>query len=75
VNHVSLTHIIIADEHNRLILGLARNPSNLAIPRSRIYETDPEELVVENPVSFTILLDLLTSDLPGNLPSSNQPFQ
>jgi hypothetical protein len=36
---------------------------------------DSEELMIENPISFTILFDPLTSDLPRHHPFSNQFLQ
>ena len=75
VDNVSLAHIIIANEDYRLILRVARDVLTPAIPSCRIYEMGSEELMVENPISFTILFDLLTSNFPSHHPFSNQFFQ
>jgi hypothetical protein len=54
---------------------MARNVLALAIPSCRIYEMDSEELMVENPINFTILFDLPTSNFPTHNPFSNQFLQ
>jgi hypothetical protein len=71
VNHISLAHIIKANEDHRLLLGTSEDSYALSLSSSQVDKMDSEELVVENPASFTILLDLLTSSLPRHIPFSN----
>ncbi len=47
---------------------MAGDSSTLTVSRSRVDEMGSEELMIENPVSLTVLLDLLTSNFANHVP-------